>query len=46
MQRRHHIGRAVLSGGNVLTMNAAAPVDKWEEVQDVMRAIVNSYRAY
>ena len=43
--RRHHVGRAVLSNGHLLTINAAAPVDKWPEVEGVMRAIVNSYQA-
>lgn len=44
-QRRHHVARAVLSGGRLLTINAAAPVDKWPEVEGVMREIVESYRA-
>jgi hypothetical protein len=43
-QKRHHVARAVLSGGNLLTINAAAPLDKWAEVEDVMRTIVDSYR--
>ncbi|KAH7623916.1 hypothetical protein NADE_008730 [Nannochloris sp. 'desiccata'] len=44
-QKRHHLARAVLSGGRLLTINAAAPVEKWAEVEDVMRAIVDSYRS-
>jgi hypothetical protein len=44
-QKRHHLARAVLSGGHLLTINAAAPVDKWAEVEDVMREIVDSYRS-
>ena len=42
-QKRHHVARAVLSEGHLLTINAAAPVEKWAEVEDVMKAIVNSY---
>jgi len=44
-QKRHHLARAVLSGGRVLTISAAAPVEKWAEVEDIMRAIVDSYRS-
>jgi hypothetical protein len=44
-QKRHHLARAVLSGGQLLTINAAAPLEKWAEVEDIMRAIVVSYRS-
>lgn len=44
-QKRHHVARAVLAEGHLLTINAAAPVEKWAEVEDVMKAIVNSYRS-
>lgn len=42
--RRHHLGRAVLARGAVLTITAAAPVDRWPAAEDVLRAIVGSYR--
>jgi PsbP len=45
-QKRHHLARTVLNReGHLLTINAAAPVEKWAEVEDIMRGIVSSYRS-
>jgi hypothetical protein len=43
--RRHYLGRAVVVGGVVLTITAAAPVERWKEMEPLLRAIVSSYRA-
>jgi hypothetical protein len=43
--RRHHLGRAVLVGGMVQVMTAAAAVEQWAEAEAVLAAIVGSFRA-
>ena len=43
--RRHHVARALVVEGVLLTMNAAAPVERWPDVEVLMKSIVGSYRA-